>query len=118
MTKEQSDGAGVRQAKKQATRERLLSAALEILVKEGVAGLSTTRIAQGASIAQSGFYVHFESIDACLAALGAQIAGTLVEFEAGLRRQRLRTLQPEKVLEDAAERMRIVLGHCVEHRRE
>jgi AcrR family transcriptional regulator len=122
MSKEPSEGASLRKIKKEATRKRLLAAALEILLDEGVAGLTTGKIAQGANIAQSGFYVHFENIDACLAALGAEIGGTLVELEAGLRRQRLRKLSPEnspeEVLRDTTDRMRIVLSHCVARRRE
>lgn len=109
---------GSREARKQATRGRLLRSAMDIILRDGVGALTTGKIARGARIAQSGFYVHFDNIDACLAALGDELAGTLVDLEAGLRRRRLPGLQPEQMLQDAVERMHIVLTGTLQRRRE
>src|SRR5690606_7427064 len=54
---------------KDLTRRRLLRAALEILDKEGEAGLTTVAVAKAAGIAQSSFYVHFKDMQDLLRAL-------------------------------------------------
>ncbi|MFC5820763.1 MULTISPECIES: TetR family transcriptional regulator [Nonomuraea] len=55
---------------KDLTRRRLIRAALEILDKEGEAGLTTVKVAKAAGIAQSSFYVHFKDKQDLLRALG------------------------------------------------
>ncbi|GAA3609444.1 hypothetical protein GCM10022419_113070 [Nonomuraea rosea] len=45
---------------KDQTRRRLIRAALAILDEEGEAGLTTTKVAKAAGLAQSSFYVHFK----------------------------------------------------------
>ncbi|MFC4115003.1 TetR family transcriptional regulator [Nonomuraea zeae] len=45
---------------KDLTRRRLIRAALAILDEEGEAGLTTTKVAKAAGLAQSSFYVHFK----------------------------------------------------------
>jgi TetR/AcrR family transcriptional regulator, fatty acid biosynthesis regulator len=58
-----------RQIAKEQTRQRLLDAALDILDRDGEAGLTTTRVAQRAGVAQPTFYVHFEDMDDLLRTL-------------------------------------------------
>jgi AcrR family transcriptional regulator len=53
-------------AEAQATRRRLIEAALRIASEEGSVGLTTARLAREAGIVQSGFYKHFTSVDACV----------------------------------------------------
>lgn len=55
------------------TRQRLLDVALDILDREGEAGLTTTRVAQAAGVAQPTFYVHFEDMDDLLRELVRQL---------------------------------------------
>jgi TetR/AcrR family transcriptional regulator, fatty acid biosynthesis regulator len=62
-----------RQVAKEQTRQRLLDAALDILDAEGEAGLTTTRVAQRAGVAQPTFYVHFEDMDDLLRELVRQL---------------------------------------------
>lgn len=62
-----------RQEAKQQTRQRLLDAALALLDAEGEPGLTTTKVAQRAGIAQSSFYVHFADMDDLLRHLIEQL---------------------------------------------
>lgn len=55
-----------RQESKQRTRQALIDAILEVLSEDGLEGLTTTAVARRAGVAQSSFYVHFESMDAAL----------------------------------------------------
>ena len=56
------------------TRTRLLEAAIDILSEEGLAALSTVRVAEVARSAQSGVYLHFESVEE-LTVLAAEQVG-------------------------------------------
>lgn len=72
------------------TRERLVRAATEILGEEPAAALTTTAVARRAGIVQSGFYAHFENMDACLAEVVERLGGRLVErIEAWMYQLRL-----------------------------
>lgn len=68
-------------------------AAITVLRDEGAAAVSTTRLAREAGIVQSGFYRHFPSTDACLAAAAAEVVegvrGPVAESMAVLRREEL-----------------------------
>lgn len=76
-----------KQARSMATRERLLTAALDVLRSEGSAAVTTVRLAQDAQIAQSGFYRYFESVDACLQAAVVQASEGVRESIAAARRE-------------------------------
>jgi len=52
---------------KQATRERILSAAESLFRKEGFAGASVERVMRAAGLTVGGFYAHFASKDTLLA---------------------------------------------------
>lgn len=73
----------------EATRERLVEAALEVLATDGPAALTTARLARAADIVQSGFYVHFSGVDACLAEattrIGERLRGLILQGLAELR---------------------------------
>ena len=60
-----------------ATRERLVEAAITILGREGLDALSTVNIAKEAGTAQSGLYMHFDSLEA-LSVLAAERVGRRV----------------------------------------
>lgn len=62
-----------RQASKLKTRQKLLAAALDVLVEEGYAGFSMNKVAKRAGIAQPSFYVHFDSVDDLFDALAEDI---------------------------------------------
>ncbi|NRQ38477.1 TetR family transcriptional regulator [Nonomuraea sp. NN258] len=57
---------------KDATRRRLIRAALSILDREGEPGLTTVAVAKAAGIAQSSFYVHFKDRQDLLRVLGEE----------------------------------------------
>lgn len=75
-------------ARRTATRERLIDAALAVFAEEGVGGASVERICDVAGFTRGAFYSNFESKDAlCLAVLQRQADENLVsvrEVIAGL----------------------------------
>lgn len=72
---------------KDLTRRRLLRAALEILDREGEAGLTTVAVAKAAGIAQSSFYVHFKDMQDLLRALADEGGERLRQSMRDARRQ-------------------------------
>lgn len=58
-----------RRAGKAQTRDRLLHAAIDVLIEEGYPGFSMNKVAKRAGIAQPSFYAHFENTDQLLDAL-------------------------------------------------
>jgi AcrR family transcriptional regulator len=66
-----------RKQAKARTRERLVDAVLEHVRRDGLAGLTTGKIAEAAGIAQSSFYVHFASMDEALRSAADLIAAEL-----------------------------------------
>ncbi|RDI94449.1 TetR/AcrR family transcriptional regulator [Meiothermus sp. QL-1] len=75
----------------QATRERLIEATIRLLKQKGLGAISTARVAREAGIVQSGFYAHFESLEACIAEaarrIGNRIRITLVHGLERIRHQ-------------------------------
>ena len=72
---------------KEATRERLLQAAIGLIRKRGVAALSTVSVTGAAGFAQSSFYMHFKNVDDCLRAAAEKVAGEARAFIAEHRRR-------------------------------
>jgi len=66
-----------------AQRERLVEAAVEILVSDGPSGLTTRRVARAAGVAHGLLYTRFKDKDELLlAALSARARALVVEFDA------------------------------------
>src|SRR4030095_12567254 len=59
-------------SKKEQTRERLLRAAAGAIRKHGYAGVAVAEVMKDAGLTHGGFYAHFESRDALLAAAAEQ----------------------------------------------
>ncbi|WP_027883489.1 TetR/AcrR family transcriptional regulator [Meiothermus rufus] len=59
------------------TRERILQAAIELISREGLEAVSTTRLAQAAGVVQSGFYAHFTSLEECLVSAAEVVGGCI-----------------------------------------
>jgi AcrR family transcriptional regulator len=55
-------------------RQRLLDAAIGILLGEGMAKFTSTRIAELAGLHKPAFYAHFKNVDECLQAVALQVA--------------------------------------------
>lgn len=55
-----------RKEAKEQTRQKLLDAVLLIARTEGLQGLTTTKVAEAAGVAQSSFYFHFDGMDEAL----------------------------------------------------
>lgn len=76
-----------RREAKDLTRRRLLAAALQILDAEGEAGLSASKVARRAGIAQSSFYVHFRDKNDLLQSLGDEAGSRLRRVTRDARRR-------------------------------
>ncbi|MFN3392025.1 MAG: TetR/AcrR family transcriptional regulator [Meiothermus ruber] len=67
----------------EATREKLIEATVRILSQEGLGAVSTARLAREVGIVQSGFYAHFDSLEACISVaaerIGERIRASLAE---------------------------------------
>lgn len=70
-----------KQRRSQATRARLLDAAIASLVEDGLAGTSTPRVATRAGVSQGALFKHYPSKDQLLAAaVEAILAGFVADF--------------------------------------
>ncbi len=68
-----------RRGKRGETRQRILQVTLELLRTEGMAALTTGRIAAASGIAQPGFYAHFKNVEECLS---TALSGVMEEMRA------------------------------------
>lgn len=66
-----------RQESKLATRQRLLQAALEVLIDRGREALTTSSVTKRIGIAQPTFYVHFHDMEELLCELASNIVDRL-----------------------------------------
>src|SRR5258708_36804865 len=62
-------------SKKEQTRERILRAAARAIRKHGYEGVGVVEVMKEAGLTHGGFYAHFESRDALLAAAVDQAGG-------------------------------------------
>ena len=72
---------------KEATRLRLIEAAIKVIRKRGVEAVSTVSITEASGFAQSSFYMHFKNVDECLRAAAEKVAGEARAFIAEHRRR-------------------------------
>ncbi|MGH3715417.1 MAG: TetR family transcriptional regulator [Micromonosporaceae bacterium] len=68
---------GVRQERKERTRQALLDAGLELVAEHGYAGLSLRQVARAVGIVPTAFYRHFQGLDELGLALVTESFGTL-----------------------------------------
>ena len=93
----------VRQSQRQATRERLIQATINLLRQEGVGAVTTVSVTRAAGIVQSGFYLHFKNIDECLRVAAERVAEGIRQYIAETRRE-MHTIN--------AEDFNLLRGHC------
>jgi AcrR family transcriptional regulator len=68
-----------RQARSRETRARLLEAAVETLVEEGYAGLTTTAVGRRAGLSQGALFKHFESKAGLVGAMAERLFAALID---------------------------------------
>ena len=66
------------------TRQRLLDAAVELLLTEGTPGITTVRLTEKAGVVQSAFYNHFRSVGECREAALAEVESQILPLSGGL----------------------------------
>src|ERR1041385_8788638 len=66
-------------SKKEETRERILRAAARAIRKHGYEGVGVAEVMKEAGLTHGGFYAHFESRDALLAAAADQAGAESIE---------------------------------------
>ena len=66
-------------SKKEETRERILRAAARAILKHGYEGVGVADVMKEAGLTHGGFYAHFESRDALLAAAADQAGAESIE---------------------------------------
>lgn len=74
---------------REASRERLVQAAIDLIRKGGIGAVSTVSVTQAAGFAQSSFYMHFANVDECLNAAAEKVGEEMRTFIATHRRQSL-----------------------------
>ena len=67
-------------SKKEETRERILRAAARAIRKHGYEGVGVADVMKEAGLTHGGFYAHFESRDALLAAAADQAGAETLEI--------------------------------------
>src|ERR1044072_2070629 len=67
-------------SKKEETRERILRAAARGIRKNGYEGVGVAEVMKEAGLTHGGFYAHFESRDALLAAAADQAGAETIEY--------------------------------------
>ncbi len=79
-------GPAPKQRRSVATRARLVEAAIEALVEQGLAGATTPRIADRARVSQGALFKHFPTKDAILAAaVESMLHAFVTDFEAQMQ---------------------------------
>lgn len=66
------------------TRQRLLDAAVELLLTEGTPGITTVRLTEQAGVVQSAFYNHFSSVKECRAAALEELEQQILPLSGGI----------------------------------
>jgi len=83
-------------ARRIATREKLVDAAVSVFAEKGVLGASVEEICEAAGFTRGAFYSNFESKnELCLAVLERQVAGHLAATHAAIKTLAIRATQPE-----------------------
>ena len=91
-----------RKEAKERTRQNLLDALMEVASKEGLAGLTTTKIARCAGVAQSSFYFHFEDMNDALRQAAEKMSET-IRSSVRLERQKIDVNDPERAVRSTYE---------------
>jgi AcrR family transcriptional regulator len=66
------------------TRQRLLDAAVELLLTEGTPGITTVRLTEKAGVVQSAFYNHFSSVQECKEAALREVELQVLPLSGGI----------------------------------
>ena len=76
-----------RKEAKERTRQRLLDGLLDVAREDGLQGLTTTKVAEAAGVAQSSFYFHFEGMEQAMGAAADKLGNQVREAIRAERRK-------------------------------
>ena len=91
-----------RRGKQGETRARLVQVTIELIRREGLSALTTSRITRAAGIAQPGFYAHFKNVEELLRTAVSQVLDDMREKAGDVRRrafERFNTMESVSDLE-------------------
>ncbi len=89
-----------RKEAKERTRQKLLDGLLSVARKEGLQGLTTTKIAEAAGVAQSSFYFHFEGMEDAMQAAADKL-GNQVRDQIRAQRRKIVIDNPRETLRNS-----------------
>ena len=78
-----------RRGKQGETRARLVQVTIDLVRREGLSALTTSRITRAAGIAQPGFYAHFKNVEELLRTAVSQVLDDMREKAGAARRRAL-----------------------------
>ena len=103
-----------RDGRRDRNRERLVAASVELVLREGVAALTPTRITELAGLHKPAFYAHFKDVSDCVAQVVQHIGVATLTRELELHREALRAVPYELAAEQRA--LETTLRHALEYR--
>lgn len=89
-----------RKEAKERTRQRLLDGLLDVARADGIQGLTTTKIADAAGVAQSSFYFHFEGMEEAMREAAEKI-GNQVRDAIRAERRKIDPSDPQNTIRGA-----------------
>lgn len=103
-----------RDGRRDRNREKLISAAVELLLHEGPAALTPTRLTELAGLHKPAFYAHFKDPADCLAQVVQQIGAANMDKEFAMHRAALRAEPYELAAEQRA--LEVTLKNALQFR--
>jgi AcrR family transcriptional regulator len=103
-----------RDGRRDRNRERLVTAAVDLVLREGLAALTPTRITELAGLHKPAFYAHFKSVSDCVAQVVQHIGTTTLTTELEMHREALRAVPYDLAAEQRA--LEATFRHAVDYR--
>ena len=101
---------GIKKESTEVRREQIVRAALDIIGKDGIQGLTTSGIAKEVGISEANIYRHFKNKDAILTATVEDLEGTISNI---LKKVTTRKISP---LDKLAQIFKLHLSHIQENK--
>jgi AcrR family transcriptional regulator len=114
----QNSKAGARRPRRDGRRDRnresLLAAAIDLLIREGLAALTPTRVTEQAGLHKPAFYAHFKDVPECVAQVVQRLGAISLARDLALHRDALRAVPYELAAEQRV--LEATLRQALEYR--